>query len=138
MTLKNKQKIYDLVKVICGTTIVLPQVITQIPDATPDCPTKDTWKAAKELLNTVGVTENAKIIEIPLCWSEQVCIRFTLGNPDIIFDLSAGVSCKDKSDFFFLLQIENDFGTFPIPSDDDIGICLFNDSWRIENKKIVE
>ncbi len=136
MTLENKQKIYDLVKVICGTTTLLPEI--DDPDDTPDCPTKDTWKAAKELLNTVGVTENAKIIEIPLCWSEQVCIRFTLGNPDIIFDLSAGVSCIDKSDFFFSLQVENDFGTFPIPSDNDVGIYLLNDSWRIENKKIVE
>lgn len=35
-----------------------------------------------------GVSESAAIFEIPLCWDNQVVIRFTLGNPDIIFDFS--------------------------------------------------
>ena len=135
MTEEDKKEVENLVKIICNTTIIPEETAEeraeQNTDIEPDCPTDDTWKAAEKLLRIAGVSETAEIFEIPLCWNNQVCIRFTLGNPDIIFDLSAGINCMDNSDFFVWLQIENDENKiFPVFSDDDLGINLFNISWK--------
>ena len=135
MTEEDKKEVENLVKIICNTTIIPEETAKeraeQNTDIEPDCPTDDTWKAAEKLLRIAGVSETAEIFEIPLCWDNQVCIRFTFGNPDIIFDLSAGINCNDNSDFFVCLQIENcENEIFPVSSDDDLGINLFNISWK--------
>ena len=142
MNIETKQRIYDLVKVICGTTTVLPEAKEYFDNPIPDVPTDNTWFAAQELLKEVGVSSVAAIEEIPLCWNEQVGIRFTLGKWDKVqnkdtFSLYAGVHKDDPTKFFFELYVENDDGHFPVKSDDDIGIHLFNDVWAVKDGNIV-
>lgn len=140
MTEKEKDEVEKLVEIICGTTTMpedhAKELTAQNIDVTPDCPTEATIKAAEKLLRIAGVSESAEIFEIPLCWDNQVCIRFTLGNSDIIFDLSAGINCNDNSEFFIFLQVENNEPEiFPVCSDDDVGIFLFKLSWKYNQKK---
>ena len=135
MTEEQKDEVEKLVEIICGTTTMpedlAKELIAQNIDVKPDCPTEDTWKAAEKLLCIAGVSESAAIFEIPLCWDNQVVIRFTLNNPDIIFDLSAGINMIDNSEFLASLQVENDEPKiFSVCSDDDCGINLFNISWK--------
>ncbi len=142
MTTKDKQRVYELVKVICGTTTILPEVAKCIEDPTPDVPTDNTFLAAKELLKVAGVSPVAVITEIPLCWDDQVGIRFSLGKWNaeknrVFFDLYAGVNECDQTKFFFELYVENDDGHFPVHSDDDIGIHLLSDVWAVKDDKIV-
>ncbi len=142
MTIKEKNDIFDLVKIICGTTVSYPEK-KRLKNKVNDVPTNTTWEAAEELLSRVGVSEWAEVYEIPLCWDNQVAIRFTLGdnnqdNP-IIFDLSAGVHKSDPEIFFIELYVENDDEeVFPCDPDNDIGNYLMQDVWRIEDGKIVE
>lgn len=150
MILAEKQKVFDLVKKICDSTVGYDAENNRYierknapEDYISDVPTDKTVGFAYEILKTLGVTESAKIQEIPLCWKNQVCIRFCIGewSPEtngIIFDLSAGMSYKDNTLFFLQLQVENDFQTFPVPSDDDVGIFLIQDSWKVAGNKIVE
>lgn len=139
MTLEKKQHIYDLVKIICGSTVSFKD-FERHDDGMDDVPTDDTWSAAKELLLEAGVSPYADIFEIPLCWNDQVCIRFSLGEwkeneTVILFDLSAGVSNTSPNKFFFCLQIEP-HKDIKCPSDDDIGIFLIHDYWGIKDGKI--
>ncbi len=76
-------------------------------------PTDKAITAAKELLKTVGVSSAAVIEEIPLCWNNQVGIRFTLGEwhektNDTLFALYAGASKDNPEKFFIELYVEND------------------------------
>ena len=140
MTFENKQKVLDLVRKICGTTVSYPEA-EHIDEDVNDVPTDKTWDAAYEILSLIGITESACIEEIPLCWGDQVCIRFTIGSWDtasnhILFDLTAGVSCNDNDRFFICLQVENEFDDFPVSGDDDVGIYLMRDTWPMENGKI--
>ena len=132
MTIETKQKIYKLVKVMCGT-------YSEVHDA----PTDDTWSLAGELLKIFGVSSTAIIEEIPLCWNKSVAIRFTLGDweenaNECIFNLCTYVSTKDPSEFIVELYAENDYDQFPVPGDNDFGIRLFKDTWIIKNDRIVE
>ncbi len=143
MNIEKKQRVYDLVKMICGSTTVFPEAYKYSENPTPDVPTNTTWFAARELLNEIGVTKSAQIMEIPLCWDNQVAIRFTLGEYDgeknpTIFVVGAGVHCEDSAKFFLTLQVENDNGEFPVAADDDCGIFLIEDMWKIQDGKIIE
>lgn len=138
MELKKKQKIFDLVRAICNSTVSLHSD----KDVPPDCPTESSYSAAYDLLKTVGVSPEAVIFEIPLCWDNQVVIRFTIGEwrdkeDVVIFSLSAGVSCCDSGRFFFELQVETAFSeAFDCPPDDEVGNYLFNDEWKIDGERV--
>ena len=112
-----RKKIMQLVQAICGTTQYIAD--DRYPDrASPndaddaDCPTDASYQAAMELLRLIGVESGkngAYIFEIPLCWSNQVCIRYTMGDfgrngppwSRQMFDVFAGVSADDSGEFFF-------------------------------------
>lgn len=144
MTIETKQRIYELVKVVCGTTTMTPEeeaLKEQGHDMVPDVPTNKTFDAAHEILNLAGVTPAAYIFEIPLCWDDQVAIRFTIGEESPqsspMFCLLAGVHCNDPSKFFFDIQMEDFLGNIPVDSDDDGGFYLLSDMWEIKSGKIV-
>lgn len=142
MTIEAKQRVYNLVKIICGSTTVFPEAYKHFENPTADIPTNATWLAARELLNEIGVSKAAQIMEIPLCWNNQVAIRFTLGKYDreknpTVFVFGAGVHGEDPTKFFFVMQVENDNGEFPVEADDDCGIFLIEDIWTIQSDKII-
>ncbi len=141
MTKEKRNRIYELVKIICGTATILPEAYNSFDNPIPDVPTDNTVFAAYQLLKEVGVSAVAEIEEIPVCWDNQTVIRFRLGkntdNNTDIFDLSAGVNLSEPSCFFLDLYIENDNGKFQVENDDDVGIFLIRDSWKIEEDKIV-
>lgn len=132
-----------MVKTICGSTRKREE-----DDPIADIPTDNTWEAAETLLKEVGVSSAALIEEIPLCWYNQVGIRFTLGKWDKeknrdTFDLYAGVSKSNQNEFFFDMFVENDDGHFPVgprpeEEDSDIGIHLFSDAWKIDGDRVIE
>lgn len=119
------RKALTLVRTICGNTAYYNEEFRDCKDsegnqAEPDVPLDNAVKAAYELLSlfeTETGKNGALIFEIPLCWDNQVVIRYTLGDYDSqkgnwwskqAFDFSAGISIN-KKDFFVMVQWE------PIP-----------------------
>lgn len=119
MTKRNK-KILELVKRLCGTTDYLSNYMDLgdfVPE-TADVPTEDTFEIAHEILSIVGVDNSAEIFEIPLCWENQVGIRFNFPHYKDLkgsdfradFTLYAGISKSDEDDFFLKLAIDTEYG----------------------------
>ena len=139
MTIDVKQKIYELVKRVCN-------------QCTSNIPSKDALNSAYEILKVLGVTQNARIVEIPLCSDNEICIRFTIGedfnNCHVIFDLVTGVSLSDPELFFLEISIEDYIGNsskkeeydiFPCaPDAEDVGFYLINIQWHIKEGKAVD
>jgi len=119
------RKMLKLIKRLCGTTLYLQDIseFTAIDkeDDKPDVPTEETFKIAKDILSLCGIRKDiVEIEEIPLCWDNQVSIRFCFPElKDLIwrnennkeyrptFDLSAGISCRNPDEFFIALYVES-------------------------------
>lgn len=129
-----QKKILEKVKKICGTTDNLSNHM-DLGDFGPevnDIPTKDTFEIAHEILNLVGVDNGAEIFEIPLCWDDQVGIRFNFPHYKDLwsnsfkagFTLYAGISKSDENEFFLELAIDTEYG-------EDNQILLLSEVWKI-------
>lgn len=73
-----------------------------------DIPTDKSWEIAKELLNLFGVSPGYSIYEIPLCWDDQVNIRFYYPEAETIFNIATGISSEDPNIFFLEVFAEYD------------------------------
>lgn len=114
-----RKQILSLVYTICNSTAYLDMYADE-EDIEPDVPTDSSYTAAYKILKLLNIEKGengAKIFEIPLCWSNQVVIRYTMGEwlgkkhkwwSDQIFDVSAGIDNSDKDNprFFLTLQWE--------------------------------
>lgn len=111
-----KLKVITCIKGICGTTvgwdILLHKPIpkNELPEnREADIPTYDTWMFAEYLLDLFDV-EQYQIEEIPLCWSNQVVVRFTYRGQKFsegpLFDLFCGIFEDDRVEVRLLKGID--------------------------------
>ena len=116
---KQYENILELTKKLCRSTERVSNF---------SCvPTNRTYDIAHEILEHAGIDKKAHILEIPLCWDDQVCIRFQFPEYNdlkyaddpgreraesfrpIIFNLLAGLSTTDKTVFFLEINVESDY-----------------------------
>lgn len=92
----KEERILDAVKRLCNSV------------AEEDIPTDTSFEIADEILALFGVSSGYAIYEIPLCWDDQVNIRFYHPEAEIIFDIAAGISSEDINVFFIEIFAEYD------------------------------
>lgn len=111
---QNKEKIIFLIRSICGTTIGV------------DIPTDYTVNFACELLSLCGCEKVFEIVEIPLCWENSVCIRFTLDdNEKLLFNLYASIE-ENNVELGLCVEYDEEINSIKIrPGQYEEGTYLF-------------
>lgn len=102
--------------------------------AEEDIPTDKSWEIAKEILDLFEVSPGYSIYEIPLCWDDQVNIRFYYPEAETIFNIAAGITSEDPNIFFLEVFAEYDTDDETRPCGE---VCLYKDK-AVINEALVE
>lgn len=127
MVNKRNLQILNLVKTICGSTISINDYYAEeiIKPEEPggevirDLPVDETYVYAEALLRLMGVNKDYEIYEIPLCWNNQVVIRFILNelNINTVFNVFAGINKNNNNEFILEIGVENEWDVIPLYSE---------------------